>query len=82
MGFWTWWECTGLHREGHAAQEPGDRQPCPVAPLREEQAPAAPGQPLRKRSGSSGREDPWWPRLDRELGLEGGGEAASSAAHQ
>ena len=26
-----------------------------------------------------GQDDPWWPKLAAELGLEGGGEAASSA---
>jgi hypothetical protein len=26
-----------------------------------------------------GQEDPWWPKLAAELGLEGGGEASSPA---
>jgi integrase len=29
-----------------------------------------------------GQEDPWWPKLARELGLEGGGEATSPDGEQ
>jgi hypothetical protein len=29
-----------------------------------------------------GQEDPWWPKLAAELGLQGGGEAAAPAEEQ
>ena len=29
-----------------------------------------------------GQEDPWWPKLAAELGLEGGGEPAPTAEEQ